>query len=104
MEPNNAPGSPHPLPGDINHDGRLDRDDLALLRQLLANPDLYLALTREQRDALDMNQDGMLSYNDVARLIELMATSLPVDAPGDSRVAMEQSVNALRQRLRARQG
>ncbi|MBK8191027.1 MAG: dockerin type I repeat-containing protein [Vampirovibrionales bacterium] len=103
MEHSNGLPQTRAQAGDVNNDGRLDLNDLTLLRQLLANPDLYLALTHEQRELLDVNNDGMLSYNDVARLIELMAVSLPVDAPGESVQAMRHSVDALRQRLRERQ-
>jgi hypothetical protein len=57
------------ISGDFNNDGKLDAQDINLLRQLLTdNPGILQHLTPEDKAMLDFNQDGVIDREDLARL------------------------------------
>jgi len=63
-------------PGDIDGDGKLDRSDLDLLREVLEESGhgatLLEKLSPEERERLDVNQDGRIDRMDLVRLCEIM--------------------------------
>ncbi|HEY9688275.1 MAG TPA: dockerin type I repeat-containing protein [Coleofasciculaceae cyanobacterium] len=65
-----------PKPGDIDGDGRTDRSDLALLKQVLDESGhgstLLNKLSPEDRARLDVNRDGVITEADVAKLCEIL--------------------------------
>lgn len=57
------------VPGDFNQDGKLDAQDLAFLRQLLAeNPEIMQNLADEDKALLDINRDGIIDREDLTLL------------------------------------
>lgn len=58
--------------GDIDGDGKLDKNDLALLKQMLADHDLLDKLSPEDQARLDVNHDGKVTYDDVVALCEMV--------------------------------
>ncbi len=55
--------------GDLNHDGKLDEQDLAFLRQLtLESPGLLSHLSEQEKACLDINHDGHINYDDIVAL------------------------------------
>ncbi len=61
--------------GDITGDGKLDRSDLDLLRQLVAHHELVDQLSPEQRALLDVNHDGSIDEKDIEALCQLLMKS-----------------------------
>lgn len=60
---------------DLNQDGKLDHQDIAMLRQLiLDNPSTLAYLSDTEKALLDINDDGQLTYDDVISLYEKIAT------------------------------
>lgn len=85
--------------GDINRDGKIDHQDLELLRTLVRNASLFENLSSEQKALLDLNHDGVLNYDDVIQLIELIQSEAEQDSSSQGQ-ALRQSVDSLRDRLR----
>jgi len=57
--------------GDFNQDGRIDGNDIALLRTLLqGNPQLSAHLSAEEFALLDVNHDGHIDQDDLAALYQ----------------------------------
>ena len=57
--------------GDLNHDGKLDPQDVAVLRRILqGNARLIEDLSPQQRALLDINHDGKLDYDDLIALCQ----------------------------------
>ncbi len=53
------------LPGDVNHDGKVNLDDAALLRTLIA-------MHQYVKDA-DLNNDGVVDQKDIAKFYDYFA-------------------------------
>ena len=64
------------LHGDINQDGRIDRQDLTLLKNLIGasggNPDALNHLPPEVLDKLDVNGDGQIDSDDVNAMCQTL--------------------------------
>lgn len=63
--------------GDLNFDGKIDRNDLNILQQILASAGyddetLLSQLDPDQLMALDINQDGQLDKDDIEKLLQLI--------------------------------
>lgn len=86
-------------PGDINKDGKIDNQDLELLRTMVRNTALFENLPDEQKAMLDMNSDGDVNYDDVIRLIEMIKSRADQDTSEQAR-ELSQSISSLREKLR----
>lgn len=68
-----------PMPGDIDGDGCADKNDLALLREILSDSgysdSLLEKLSPEDKARLDVNKDGVINHADVMKLCEIMMGS-----------------------------
>jgi hypothetical protein len=83
------------MPGDINHDGTVDQQDLKLLRNLLENNhELLQHLSNEEKALLDINHDGHIDYDDVVNL----CTTL-LNANSGTNQDMHAKLTGLRQKL-----
>ena len=73
-----------PKHGDIDGDGRIDRSDLDLLRQILNDSGhgaaLLERLSPEERARLDVNGDGVINQADVLKLCEILMNDDPKSA------------------------
>ncbi len=86
--------------GDLDGDGKVDKKDLELLKNLVKNKALFEQLPEEDKKRLDMNNDGTLDYEDVIEMIKVIKSH--VDAEGEIPPEQEQNcINSLRQRLRS---
>ena len=60
--------------GDINNDGKVDAEDLKLLREIIAtlknSPGLIDQLPPEEKALLDVDGDGEINYDDVTALCD----------------------------------
>ena len=55
--------------GDLDHNGTLDQQDLAFLRQLICdNPEILNQLSDQEKACLDINHDGQINYDDIVAL------------------------------------
>ncbi len=79
------------MSGDINQDGRLDGNDLAILRDLVKNPELAALLNPEDRALLDVNNDGQIDEQDIIALVKKIESEANQELAG---------VEQLRQKLR----
>ena len=73
------------LTGDLNNDGKVDAEDLKLLKQLLQEdgipPEAFRQLSPEEQAVFDITGDGQVSYNDVIALTEKLMQSTSPSAP-----------------------
>ncbi len=85
--------------GDLDGDGKVDQNDLAILRNLVQNKALFNQLSPDEKKRLDLNNDGSLNYDDIIEMIK--AIKAHVDAEGQIRPGEEtQCLTSLRERLR----
>lgn len=68
--------------GDLNADGRLDEDDLNLLRELVNKPELAALLSDEDKALLDINNDGVINQQDIVALVNKINMSITSDTSG----------------------
>ena len=78
ISPENGAG--FALNGDLNNDGRVDRDDLRLLRLQLESHSAGQTLSPEEIAILDVNGDGKLDENDFIELTFMVLANEAADA------------------------
>ncbi len=87
-------------PGDINRDGKIDNQDLELLRAMVRNTPLFENLSDEEKVLLDVNRDGEVNYDDVIRLIEMIKSKVDQDH-SEQGETLRRSISSLRNKLRS---
>ena len=76
----NSDGAGFALNGDLNNDGRVDRDDLRLLRLQLESHSAGQTLSPEEIAILDVNGDGKLDENDFIELTFMVLANEAAEA------------------------
>lgn len=90
--------------GDINNDGKVDGEDLRLLRSILDDlkqhefsHTIISQLTPEQQGMLDITQDGKFTYEDVIALCKLVVKET------ESHPTLSDKFSALQNKIRHKQ-
>jgi len=87
------------LTGDLNRDGKVDKEDLEILKAILAeiegDTNFLDVLTPEQRKILDINHDGQIDRDDLEALCEIL-----IQGPTAEEHPLRDRLVALRDSLR----
>ncbi len=91
------------LTGDLNRDGRVDKDDLEILKAILSeiedDTSFLDVLTPEQRKQLDINHDGQIDRDDLEALCEILIRG-NTDASCEVKKEAVEKISGLRDKLR----